>query len=182
MKAAVWRHASEILESQLGRPLQTPWRIIAICKYGYPQVVASPSKFDNGKLNPQWAWLTCPFLRKAIAQQEDSGKCAEATTLLENQPGLAQQVMEIDTKIRQLRAEEVPLCGVGDEDPIDYVPDVGHSGSKDPLKVKCLHSHAAYYLAGLNDPVGEGFFKNHSCNCDAEKCTQRLPVEAGIEA
>lgn len=181
MKAVIWRYAPKILESQLGRPLQTPWRIVTICKHGYPQVIASPSRFDNGELNPQWVWLTCPSLRKSIAQHEDDGKCAEATKLLEKQPELARQLMDVDAEIRRLRADEVPLCGAGDERPIDYAFEVGHSGSRNPLKVKCLHSHVAYYLAGLSDPIGEDFFKNHPRSCGAEKCAHRLPAETCTE-
>jgi len=157
MRAVPWRHVPRVLEVQLGRVPQTPWRVVVGCKYGFPQVLASPSKLDNGELNPQWAWLTCPFLRKSVARYEDKGGCADATKFLENHPRFAEQIAELDAEVRKLRAEE----GGG----VDHTPEVGLAGSADPLKVKCIHSHVAYHLAGLKSPLGKEYFKTYSRTC-----------------
>ena len=168
MRAVPWRHTPKVLEVQLGRPPQTPWRVVVGCKYGFPQVIASPSKLDNGALNPQWIWLTCPFLRKSIGRFEDGGGCVAATNLLESKQHLASQIMDLDKEVRRLRAEE----GEG----IDHAFDVGLAGSADPLKVKCIHAHVAHHLAGLKDPIGREYLKEHSRTCADRKCLRATDI------
>jgi len=159
-----------VLEFQLGRPAQTPWRVVIGCKYGAPQVLASPSKLDNGDYNPQWAWLTCPFLRKSIGRYEDKGGCVQATEFLEKSPHFTQQILDLDQEIRSVRAEE--------SGGIDHTPDVGLAGSANPLKVKCIHSHVAYHLAGLRSPIGREYLRLYSRTCADRKCLQK--VSAGV--
>jgi len=171
MRAFSDRQISALLEYQLGRPPRTPYRVAASCKYGCPQLIASPSRFDDGSLNPQWVWLTCPFLRKAIGQYEDVGGCAEARTLLEDRSSYAQQITRLDAEISQLRAAE--------SGGVDEAADTGLAGSRDPLKVKCVHAHAAYYLAGLQDPIGAEYFKSHSKTCANRRCLKAVPPALG---
>jgi len=41
-----------IVAWQLGRPPREPWRVCVRCEFGYPQVIASPSRLDDGKPFP----------------------------------------------------------------------------------------------------------------------------------
>ena len=171
MRAVPWRHVPRVVEYQLGRVPRTPWRVVVGCKYGQPQVIASPSKLDDGELFPQWVWLTCPFLCKVIARVESEGGCEEATAFLERRPRCAEQLLASDILMREMRAKE-------DKDGKDHCEDVGLAGSKDPLKVKCLHAHVAYHLAGLNNPVGKEFLTAHSRTCASRNCLKNVPYEA----
>ena len=170
MRAVPWRHVPRVLEYQMGRTPREPWRVVVGCKYGCPQVVASPSKLADGELFPQWAWLTCPYLCKVIARVEAAGGCEEATRMLEKRPRCAEQICECDNKVRELRAQE--------SGGTDHCSEVGLCGSKDPLKVKCLHSHVAYHLAGLSTPIGKDFLLVHSRTCADRACLRNVPASA----
>ena len=169
MRAVPWRHVSRLVEYQMGRLPRTPWRVVVGCKYGSPQVIASPSKLDDGELFPQWAWLTCPYLCRIVSKEESAGGCEEVTRSLEQRPRCSAQLMESDVRLREVRAAE--------SDGVDHCSDVGLCGSKDPLKVKCLHAHVAYHLAGLNNPIGKEFLVKHSRTCADRACLRNLPAE-----
>jgi len=170
MRAVPWRHVPRVLEYQLGRPPRSPWRVVVGCKYGQPQVIASPSKLDSGELFPQWAWLTCPYLCKVIAREESNGGCEKATRMIKQRPRCAEQILECDADLRERRALE--------SNGTDHCADVGLCGSKDPLKVKCLHAHVAYHLAGLNDPIGKDYLVLHSRTCANRSCLRNLSADA----
>jgi hypothetical protein len=140
------------------------------CKYGFPQVLVSPSKLDDGELFAQWAWLTCPFLCKSIARVEDKGACEQWTEELKKRSKSAQQLHDIDARLRQLRAAEAT-------DGIDHCAKTGLAGSADPLKVKCIHAHVAYFLTGLNDPIGKQYLSEHSRTCADRRCLRHSQEE-----
>jgi hypothetical protein len=146
---------------------QKPWRVLVGCKYGSPQVIVSPSLLENGSRFPNWAWLTCPYLCRVVAREEDKGACADWTHALEERPKCVAQLQAADAELRRLRAEE------GDGE--DYCAEVGLCGSKNPLKVKCIHAHVAYYLAGLSDPIGKEFLDSHARTCADRRCLNHLP-------
>jgi hypothetical protein len=151
-----------LLAAQLGREPRRPWRIAAWCAHGRPQVIVSPSRLADGDLFPSWAWLTCPRLCKAVAAEESLGACRRWTGVLAEQAAFAAAVTAVDQKVRLLRAEE--------SGGRDCCATVGLAGQRDPLKVKCLHAHVAYYLAGLDDPLGKEFLSRSARSCESGCC------------
>ncbi|MDR1412652.1 MAG: DUF501 domain-containing protein [Actinomycetes bacterium] len=151
-----------IVTKQLGREPRKPWRVLQNCKYGFPQVIASPSKLECGELFPTWAWLTCPWLAKLASTEESEGACAQWSEKLRNQPKMSARLLDVDAELRRQRAEEGggrDLCG-----------EVGIAGNASPLHIKCLHAHIALRLIGLNDPIGKEFFLRHPRTCADRRC------------
>jgi hypothetical protein len=55
----------------------------------------------------------------------------------------------------------------------------GFAGQRDVLATKCLHAHAAAWLAGIDDPVGEGVVQGTGHECDDERCAALSDATAG---
>lgn len=136
---------------QLGRPPRGRWRVAERCASGAPGVIATAPALEDGEPFPTLWWLTCPRLSKAVAALESDGAAAEWAARLAADGALAARMRASDLAYRAVRSAEAVREGL-DDDPCG---DVGIAGQRDPLGVKCLHAHAAAYLAGLDDPVGE---------------------------
>ena len=61
-----------IIRKQIGRAPKGDFKVIRICRYGYPQVIENSPVVD-GKPFPTLFWLTCPFLVKSISRLEERG-------------------------------------------------------------------------------------------------------------
>ncbi|MDP2401287.1 MAG: DUF501 domain-containing protein, partial [Actinomycetota bacterium] len=84
---------------------------------------------------------------------------------LRDAPILRSRMIAADAQYRSRRAR---LAGG-----IDPTPSVGIAGQKSPLSTKCLHAHVATYLAGLDDPVGQGVVAStESITCPSDLCAR----------
>jgi uncharacterized protein len=153
-----------VVESQIGRPPRTPWRVAVRCKYGYPAVIASPGLLDDGTRFPTALWLTCPWVGEAAAAEESAGATAQWSERASTDPALAQALRNADEQVRARRTAES-----GGEDPC---PSVGIAGQRDPLGVKCLHAHAAAALAGIDDPIGVAVLERCGRDCPDGRCAR----------
>ncbi len=152
---------------QLGRPPRTPWRVGVTCSYGYPQVVASPSRLDDGTLFPTLYWLTCPFLAEAASAAESSGRLAEWDSRVATDPALAEELSAADADLRSRRAEE--------SGGHDACARVGVAGQSSPTAPKCLHARVALALAGVADPIGRALLTETGRDCPDRRCDSLVP-------
>ncbi len=156
---------ARLVESQIGRMPRAPWRVVSRCRHGYPTVIASPSRLEDGTPFPTWAWLTCPFLSEQVATLESGGAVARWATRVASEPELAVALRAADAQMRLLRSAE----SGGD----DACASVGLAGQRDPLLVKCLHAHVALALAGVDDPVGAEVLALTGDSCPDARCEER---------
>lgn len=156
-----------LVAAQIGRPPREPWRVAVRCSFGAPQVIATPSRLDDGAPFPTTYWLTCPFLLERVAAAESAGGAREWAERLAADAGLAGAASRADAAYRAARASES-----GGE---DACAGTGIAGMRDPLAVKCLHAHVAAALAGIADPVGEGVLGDTGRECDDDRCATLVP-------
>lgn len=146
------RHGdADLVERQLGRPPRGAWRATERCPAGAPTVITTGPRLAEGEPFPTVWWLTCPRLSAAIAALESTGAADEWAARLAEDAALAARMRSADLAYRAVRAAEAARAGLRD----DPCAEVGIAGQRDPLGVKCLHAHAAAWLSGLDDPVGE---------------------------
>lgn len=135
------------------------------CGFGFPAVIATPSRLPEGEPFPTLYWLTCPHLIDAVGHLESAGEIEAWAVRLAAEPDLAQRMCDADAAYRSARAAES-----GDD---DACATVGIAGQRDPLGTKCLHAHVATALAGIKDPIGESILGSLAHECEDDLCGSR---------
>ena len=97
----------------------------------------------GGKPFPTPHWLTCPALKKEIARIEAVGGLQDMEDYLKLNTQARTGLLKRENELRKARAL-----------PLSPLADLGITGNRKPLKLKCLHAHAADFLAGELNPVG----------------------------
>lgn len=151
---------------QMGRAPRTPWRVAGTCLFGFPQVIASPSRLDDGTPFPTLYWLTCPHLTEAASVAESSGVLAGWAARAQADPSLAEALETADTELRTRRAEE--------SDANDACAGIGIAGQSSPVVPKCLHARVAVALAGIDDPLGVDLLRTAGSDCENGRCESLL--------
>ncbi len=151
-----------VIRPQMGRPPRRPWRVAVRCSAGFPQVIVSPSRLEDGTPFPNYAWLSCPWLAESCAAEESAGATAEWARRAASDSALAEALHAADTAVRVARAAE----SSGE----DACATVGIAGQSDPLGVKCLHAHVALALVGVDDPIGCDVLARTGTMCPDARC------------
>lgn len=138
-----------LLTHQLARTPRKPWRVAARCSHGAPTVIVSPSQLEDGSRFPNWAYLTCPHLVREISKIESENGAAHYAALLEVSEDSQEARRKLDSQLRSARLKECIDYGQ-----TDICAEVGIAGQQNIYAIKCLHIHAAYHLAGLQDDIG----------------------------
>ena len=129
----------DVVSWQLGRPAR-PFRAVAVrCAHGFPAVVEQAPYGPDGAPFPTTYYLTCPWLATAIARVEAAGGVEKWSERAAADPELRESLDRATEEQRRIRPEL----------------DVGIAGSRNPLKLKCLHAHAAFALARPRYELGE---------------------------
>lgn len=149
---------------QLGRPPRGSWRVVVRCSCGYPVVIATAPGGDPPF--PTLYYLTCPHLIGAVSSVESEGGVARWRDAVAQDPALAERLEAADAAYRTARAAEA-----GGTDPFTLA---GIAGQHDVRGVKCLHAHVAAFLAGIDDPVGEGVLADVATECDDGRCEEAV--------
>lgn len=155
---------ASLVAAQIGRPPRRPWRVATRCEHGFPQVIASPSRLEDGRPFPTTFWLTCPALVEAVGSAESAGGADAWARRLANDPDLAAGVLAADASYRAARAAESGGA--------DACAGKGVAGVSRPLRVKCLHAHVAAFLAGTGDPIGAAVSERAAIVCDGTRCAE----------
>jgi hypothetical protein len=153
---------AEVVAAQLGRTPRGPWRVTSRCSFGFPTTVATAPITETGEPFPTLYYLTCPHAASAISALESQGQIERWRARIARDAELARRVAAADEAYRIARGVEA-----GGADPL---PGVGIAGQRDALATKCLHAHAAAFLAGLDDPVGAEVLASRNGECDDNRC------------
>ena len=92
-----------LIALQLGREARGLLGIGLRCKYGHPQVIVNrPVSIEIADINvfPTLFWLTCPYLRKAVARLESEGWIAleNVSRRMKSLPQGLRQIMMLTLK------------------------------------------------------------------------------------
>ena len=171
-----------IINSQLGRAPEGIIEATKRCVYGFPQVIMVFPYIDGRGLFPTLYWLTCPHLRKSVANLENNGFIAAFRDMIIENCDFRDKLISCDKLYRE---ERVKIVKHLDEDgrvsqkDLALLSEVGIGGCKDTLMVRCLHMHVAHYLASGDNPIGEKCIDNlTTCEkgiyCDDLYCNKKL--------
>jgi exopolyphosphatase / guanosine-5'-triphosphate,3'-diphosphate pyrophosphatase len=132
----------EAVRQQLGREPLIPFSVVARCTIGHPFVIRNRPIDPEGNPFPTIYWLTCPDTVKLVSQLESEGWIASLNNRYDVDPEFREAVDEAHGAYAAEREEMLPGAGGGG----------GVGGTR--RKIKCLHAHYAYHLAGGDDVVG----------------------------
>lgn len=151
-----------VVTAQIGREPRKPWRVARRCSSGFPCVIASPARLDDGSPFPTLFWLTCPHLSEGAALVESHGATSRWARRAAAESEVARALYDADRAVRAARVDETS----GD----DPCTGTGIAGQRDPLLVKCIHAHTALALAGIADPIGDWLIGEVGLECGDARC------------
>lgn len=157
---------------QLGRIPREPWRVSERCRFGFPQAIVSPCRLADGTPFPDFAWLTCPYLRDAASAEESRGAAASWARRAAEEPEIAENLAKVDDAVREARAAE--------SGGFDECAALGAAGQRNPFGVKCVHAHVALQLSGIEDVVGQWLIGIAGDACPDSRCA-RFPFSSTTE-
>lgn len=151
-----------VIAKQLKREHVTEAEVIYRCAADFPVVIENPRATDEGRPFPTLYWLTCPRLQLDISRLEAGGLISEFQRELANDAVMREELHESDAHYRARRDGEA-----GSD-----VPMPGIAGCRDVLNVKCLHAHAADWLATGMNPVGRRIAALCPLPTDCDSCQE----------
>ena len=154
-----------IVTRQLGRELTCNMAPVSRCTAGFPVVVRNEPVTRDGVPFPTLYWLTCPSLCTDISRLEASGAVVDFERLLQS-PETRTALLASDLAYRRERVEDGGAAGTA-------LLEVGIAGNRDPLHIKCLHAHAADFLAAGLNPIGEKVLERAPMPIDCRICAVR---------
>ncbi len=141
-----------LVQRQLGRAPRAFRRVAARCPFGAPAVTEQWPYDGAGEPFPTTYYLTCRYLVDAVSRLEAAGGVERWSGEAVRDPGLRASVELATEEQARIRRELAGgAVGVDDGASLDY----GIGGSRNPLRLKCLHAHVAYALAQPGYVLGE---------------------------
>lgn len=151
-----------IIALQLGREPRGVLGVSCVCPHGFPQVITNrPVSTDLAEVRvfPTLFWLTCPYLRKEVAQLEGQGWIGEFEERIQTDSRFKEQVREDHLSYAEMRLNLIPdevQARLKEDYPDRYrvLSETGVGGVRNLEGVKCLHMHLADYLARGENVIG----------------------------
>src|SRR5262245_6321398 len=142
----------EVVARQLGRSPRAFRRVVVRCPFGRPAVTEQDPYDREGEPFPTTYYVTCPHLVAAISRLEAAGGVEEWSRRAAYDAGVGQSVQEATERQRALR-QELAAGRTGTDGGASLTLGIG--GSRNPLRLKCLHAHVAFSLANPGYELGE---------------------------
>lgn len=140
------------LEHQLGRPPRAVRRVVVRCPFGRPAVTEQYPYDGSGRPFPTTYYLTCPHVVAAVSRLEAAGGVERWSERAAAEPDLRTSA-ERAAAVQQRLRRKLAAGSVGQDRGVSL--GLGIAGSSDPLRLKCLHAHAAFALARPGYVLGE---------------------------
>ncbi|MFT5223081.1 MAG: hypothetical protein ACI867_001391, partial [Glaciecola sp.] len=134
-----------LVDEQLGRPSRGRSAVVHTCGHGLPTVVRVDPRLDNGTPFPTTFWSTCPLLNSAIGTLEAEQFMVATNERVTEDPAFASAYDDAQQRLVAFR-DELGAAG--------QLPGNPTAGGK-PGHVKCVHTHAAQFLATGDNVVGQ---------------------------
>jgi hypothetical protein len=151
-----------VIKQQIGREPRGVLEVKTTCRWGYPQVIVNrpvSALTSDLEVFPTMYWLTCPYLCREIAALESAGVIAQFEERIAQDPEFAEAMAESHATYAKERLALIPKDvqkRLEQEYPERYqvLARSGVGGIRSPQGVKCLHTHAADYLARGTNAIG----------------------------
>lgn len=141
-----------VVGRQIGRDPRALAGVAARCPFGHPAVTAQSTTDADGRPFPTAYYATCPRLVRQIDRLESKGGVRRFEGELADDSMLATQTLRAHEQHLQLHGHNI-------------------AGIVDVTRVKCLHAHAAFALAGGEHPLGLEVLREASpIWCDDNTC------------
>jgi hypothetical protein len=129
-----------VIAAQIGREPRALEGVAARCVFGFPAVTKQASTDDQGRPFPTAYYVTCPHMVRQIDRLESDGGVRRFESELASNEALRVATDAAHAEHRQLHGSAI-------------------AGSGDTMRVKCLHAHAGFALAGHEHPLGEAVLR-----------------------
>ena len=151
-----------IIKEQIGREPRGVLEVKTTCRWGFHQVIVNrpvSAIATDLEIFPKMYRLTCPYMCREISAQESEGLIAHFEARLAGVPQFAaamaathvsyarERLALVHRDVRRRLKEEYP-------ERYQVLATSGVGGFRSPLGVKCLHTHAAYFLARGENAIG----------------------------
>jgi hypothetical protein len=140
-----------IVAAQLGREPRAFRRVVVRCPFGRPAVTEQSPYDDDGEPFPTTYYLTCPHLVASVARLEAAGGVERWSRSAREDPDLAD---DLDRATERQRALRRALSGGKRGRDGGTSLELGIGGSRNPMRLKCLHAHVAFALAHPDYELG----------------------------
>lgn len=123
-----------------------PKLVLKVCKWNYPQVVFSDHLRDSSEnVGGTFVWISCPKLKREVSYLE--ARIKDKDTMNEFLPEARQNFEEWLRKSEILTKDEFVKWKL--------LKRYGNEGTKEVENIKCLHSHLAMHMIGVEDKIGQ---------------------------
>ena len=145
----------EIIAFQLGRrPLFPLMRVAKRCKKGFPQVIINFPTKDGKIWLPTIFWLTCPYLHYVLSKIENTGLIKVLENKILKSPFLRKKLLKDQKRCTEIKDIYFSFLKIYDPYGEKFFKR-GVGGVFNPLKIKCLHLHYAFFLGSGRGVIGE---------------------------
>lgn len=170
-----------VIKKQCNDEIGDVYGIAARCPHGFPQVVVLDPVRKNSKSGYSMnalstlIWLTCPAMKRKIAELEEQGMIKKVEYLLSRDREMETMMTDAHANFYYFRKDIfTKINGNGFSEEMIRVADSGIGGIKDVKTVKCLHLHYAHFKICPKNIVGravEGLIREQSyCGCEDSSC------------
>jgi uncharacterized protein len=141
-----------VVRQQLGRPPRAFRRVAARCPYGRPAVTEQAPYDVHGEPFPTTYYLTCRHVVANVSRLEAAGGVEHWSELASTDSALRASLEQATDEQREIR-RQLAAGAVGRDDGASL--ELGIGGASSPLRLKCLHAHAAFALARPGYVLGQ---------------------------
>ena len=160
-----------LVARQLGREPRALRRVVVRCLYGLPAVTEQDPYDSGGQPFPTTYYLTCPHLVAALARIEAAGGVERWGQAVAENVELSRSLELATEEQRRVRRE---LAGERRGKDEGESLGLGIAGSHTPVRLKCLHAHAAFALARPGYVLGERILAEIDPLWPAERCCSEV--------
>ena len=167
-----------VVAGQLGRRPHPFGRVVARCPFGYPAAVEDLPYDERGAPFPTLFYLTCPTFVAGVSRLESEGGVRRWTERAGADPLLRRSLTAAAADTRR-RRRLLASRTTGPVSDAGASLATGVAGVRDPHAIKCLHAHAAHFLAHRAYAFGRAVAAEVERPwCDDRRCAA-FAVDAG---
>jgi hypothetical protein len=144
-----------VVAGQIGRTPRALAGIAARCPFGLPAVTRQAPTDERGRPFPTAYYVTCPHLVRQVDRLESDGGVRRFEQALEGDEGLRAATAAAHRTHATLDDRGSGIAG----SPVDS------------SRLKCLHAHAGFALAGHDHPLGQQVLREAApAWCSTARC------------
>ena len=149
---AISKDDLEFIKEQLGRDPRGVVEIVVVSRNKKPLVIKTNPVIDDEVFPTLYYLVNKPLIEK-VSRLESQGYLTKMQEKVDNDNDFKEELLTAQNKYIDERNSLVENKKFSENQKTALGTGIG--GVKDLSRIKCLHSHLAYYLATGDGPVGE---------------------------